>query len=277
MTATTYFNAPASNNSSLTPEYLTLLKRPFAKSDHEFLKEFVYLTEEAICNRIEEVDPAWTFELQRVERQANQCVVCARLTICGVSREGVGMQTINDKGVGEPEKGAATDALKRCARLFGIGRYLLDAPGKDQFDRWLANLQKGVTNAPTQPTQQPATVRGAGIPPTPEKPTDPIIPASWIDEDGAWKAFLKSANDKLALSEKSVLEALEFFASTKIEDWHTDRLWASAAIIAYAKDYDSPAIKDYIDTLPGKKEANFKLLQMAAQIAIAHFQSTEVT
>jgi hypothetical protein len=124
----------------LTAEDLTVLRRPFAKEDHEFIKGFVYITEKAICERIEEVDPAWQFEIYEIKRsEVGEAVVSSALTIKGSTRYGVGMQKHNDKA-GEAEKGAATDALKRAARLFGVGRYLLEAPNEQAFDRWLKSL-----------------------------------------------------------------------------------------------------------------------------------------
>lgn len=127
---------------ALTPEQLETFKRPFLYADHEFTRGFVYITEEAITARIEEVDPAWEFNVMTTSRADNQAVCHARLTVCGVTRDGVGMQQVMEKA-GEPEKGAATDALKRAARLFGIGRYLLGAPKEGrEFDQWLAQEQK---------------------------------------------------------------------------------------------------------------------------------------
>lgn len=126
---------------SLTQQDVEALRRKFQPQEHEFLQEFAYITEGAIANRIEEVDPSWSFEIISIYTRDNQAVVNARMTIKGVSRDGVGMQVIMEKGKSEPEKGAATDALKRCARLFGIGRYLLDLPGnvKDMasLSKWL--------------------------------------------------------------------------------------------------------------------------------------------
>jgi len=127
---------------SLQETELQKLKRAFPRAAHEFVNNFVYLTEAAIADRIEEIDPSWTFELLDKGRIADQAIVHARMTIKSISRDGIGMQKINEKA-GEPEKGAATDALKRCARLFGIGRYLLDAPKEGgEFDKWLAYQQK---------------------------------------------------------------------------------------------------------------------------------------
>lgn len=152
----------------LTPETLASLKRAFPYADHEFIKGFVYLSEEAICDRIEEVDPSWSFDILRAYREGDQSICAARLSVCGVSRDCVGMQKVMENA-GEPEKGAATDALKRGARLFGIGRYLLAAPKeKDGFDKWLAGEQK--KSNPT-PAPQPSLTVVPGGKATPSVPS----------------------------------------------------------------------------------------------------------
>lgn len=120
----------------LTKKDLEILQRPFAANEHEFLKGKAYITEGAITDRIEMVDPAW--ELEQISLfnrpESNQVICTMRLTINGVHRDGVGMSQVTKLKSGEgeaneAEKAAATDALKRAARLFGIGRYLLDLPG----------------------------------------------------------------------------------------------------------------------------------------------------
>ena len=130
---------------ALTPEQLRILQRPFELDDHEFLEargqKLAYLKEDAVTARLEQADPSFTFEIIRLRREADQTICEARLTVCGVWRDGVGMQ-----GAGEADKGAATDALKRAARLFGVGRYLLNAPKNErEFKTWLANLTSGVS------------------------------------------------------------------------------------------------------------------------------------
>lgn len=119
----------------LTKDDLNILKQPFAASEHEFLKGNAYITEAAITERIEQIDPAWTLEQVSMFNRAdsNQVVCTMRLTIKGVWRDGVGMSQITklksgDGEANEAEKSAATDAMKRAARLFGIGRYLLSLP-----------------------------------------------------------------------------------------------------------------------------------------------------
>lgn len=135
----------------LTKDDLVILQRPFTQDEHEFLNKsgqnLAYLTEDAVALRLEEIDPSWSFDILSIERSGDQSIVRAVLTVKGVSRAGVGMQKVEDKH-GEAEKGAATDALKRCARLFGIGRYLLGAPkNQGDFNKWLAKLSGTPTSS----------------------------------------------------------------------------------------------------------------------------------
>lgn len=150
---------------ALTNEDLQTLARPFRFADHSFLRGFVYLSEEAITARIEEVDTSWGWAILDSRVENNRSVYTGRLTINGVSKDGVGMQKIDD--VGESDKGASTDALKRAARLFGVGRYLLGAPkgsgdeASPAFKTWLAEQQKAAgvgvpTAAPANASPAPA-------------------------------------------------------------------------------------------------------------------------
>lgn len=131
---------------TLTAEDIKTLKRPFAAKHHEFLNGLAYIGEALVTARIEEVDPAWQFEITSVNRSNDIVTVQARLRIKNVTRDNVGMAKViaskSGSEANEAEKSAATDALKRCARLFGIGRYLLTLPDnvKDtaSLERWLA-------------------------------------------------------------------------------------------------------------------------------------------
>jgi hypothetical protein len=145
----------------ITPEQSAALKDYFPVKAHEFLNGNTYIAEEAITNRLDEVDPSWSWELTSEYTRDSQCIAVGRMTVCGVSRDGVGMQptkitkkdgTIIDGT--EPEKSAATDALKRAARLFGIGRYILEM-GKAVSDyrsleQWLYQRQNNVTPLASQ-------------------------------------------------------------------------------------------------------------------------------
>jgi len=137
----------------LTAEQFAILVAPFAPEEHYFLRGFIYLKETPICQRIEDVDLGWEWRVEEIGRfdgkdaMAN-CV--GHLTICGVTRSGVGGQAVlldkNDTEIGEVEKGAETDALKRAARKFGIGRYMLECPKNvkgygNELNTWLSQVE----------------------------------------------------------------------------------------------------------------------------------------
>lgn len=153
---------------TLTSEHMSTLKAPFDIADHEWLQGNAYITESAITNRIEEVDPAWQFEILSTINRESQIVVTARMTVCNVSRDGIGMASIimkNDREMNEPEKSAATDALKRCARLFGVGRYLLDLPANVRDENGLRRFLGDTPSAPPaapQPTAPDASIKTLG-------------------------------------------------------------------------------------------------------------------
>lgn len=145
---------------TLSKEDLAILQRPFPLNAHTFNKRgFCYVKEAFVTARLEEVDPAWQFEIVGVHRTGvgdQLAVVTARLTLKGSSRSSTGMQAVeytNQKDAqgnttgkteteaGEAEKGATTDALRRCARLFGVGRYILamgdSVKNPKQLEDWL--------------------------------------------------------------------------------------------------------------------------------------------
>jgi hypothetical protein len=86
----------------------------------------VYTEEDPVSERLDTIDPNWTFEIRDKVINGNAATVYARLTVCGVARDCVGEGKSGNPG--DAQKGAATDALKRGARLFGVGRYLKKAP-----------------------------------------------------------------------------------------------------------------------------------------------------
>lgn len=140
---------------TLTSEHVEVLTARFQAHEHEILRGFVYITEDAITPRLTAVDPCWSWEVVNVYTRENQAVAVGRLTVCGVVRDGIGMATIMEKGA-EAEKSAVTDALKRAARLFGIGAYLLSAP-QNMTDKKLAEWLSGKpAPAPSAASEPPA-------------------------------------------------------------------------------------------------------------------------
>ena len=150
----------------ITQDDFAKLSAPFAAKDHEFNRGFIYIEETAICARIEEVDLSWEWKTIEVTRADDVAYVVGALTINGVTRYGTGQQVIQrdakgGESVGEATKGATTDAMKRAARLFGIGRYLLQCPSSvkgegPELNRWLASLsgsKRPVSDLPSTPAK----------------------------------------------------------------------------------------------------------------------------
>lgn len=84
-----------------------------------------YVDARAVMDRLDAVCPnAWGFEIEVIPNTPTPTVK-GRLTVLGVVREDIG-----EAGEGEAGtlKAAASDALKRCAVHFGVGRYLYDLP-----------------------------------------------------------------------------------------------------------------------------------------------------
>lgn len=174
----------------LTKEDLQILQAPFAFDDHEFINGFVYIREDAIMARIEEVDPGANIIARSQPLDIHitgeidlhiQVSVIVDLTVCNVTRSGIGTANVvykqyrdnagnvnRESIVNEAYKSAVTDALKRAARLFGVGRYLLQAPKERDFARWLSGLNgQPIQSAPNnqrripqpQPTAQGEVIK----------------------------------------------------------------------------------------------------------------------
>lgn len=116
----------------ITKDDLKTLARPFPESVigvkcQAISKErtrallVLYVSHTHVQSRLDEVDPSWVSEVIE-ERRTNVVNVRMRLTVKGITRENV--------GEGEDPKSAYSDALKRCAMLFGVARYLYELETK---------------------------------------------------------------------------------------------------------------------------------------------------
>lgn len=232
-------------NSGLTSEFVAILTAPFAPEDHEFNRGFIYISEEAICQRIELVDPSWEWRVETMTYENDMATVIGILSICGVVRYGTGQQLaqIDKNGkesVGESRKGATTDALKRAARLFGIGRYLLQCP-KDvkgngpELNKWLASL--GKKSAPQAET--PAPQRSAA---------SPVAPKDQFQDRGIVEEFVKAwaANGATIADIQAALKVV------KLSEWTGGLKSAHEAVRAYM----AKLIPDADAQRQASKEAN---------------------
>lgn len=85
-----------------------------------------YVDAREVQERLDEVAgiSGWSFTLEPLVVEGGELKVArGRLTLFGVSKDDVGTASTF-----EPSKGTASDALKRAAVMWGIGRYLYDLP-----------------------------------------------------------------------------------------------------------------------------------------------------
>jgi hypothetical protein len=116
----------------LTKEILNQLGQPFGADEVEFLPKaqsngkalgLAYIDARVVMRRLDEVVPGdWSFDFDLLDAQGK--MVRGRLTVCGVTRCDAGEADREE----ETLKSAVSDALKRAAVHFGIGRYLYHLP-----------------------------------------------------------------------------------------------------------------------------------------------------
>lgn len=82
-----------------------------------------YLDARRVMDRLDAVvgPEGWSDQYERLGQGTNGCAVKCRLTILGLSKE--------DAGVGDTFRAACSDALKRAAVKFGVGRELYAPSG----------------------------------------------------------------------------------------------------------------------------------------------------
>jgi hypothetical protein len=123
----------------ITREDVQKLKAPLPLEEGHEVREatvgedwaqwLVYTEEDPVKERLDDVDPNWTWVITDKHYGDKFVTIYGTLTVLGVSRDCVGDGTTKkSEPSGDAEKGAATDALKRGARLFGVGLYLKNAP-----------------------------------------------------------------------------------------------------------------------------------------------------
>lgn len=117
----------------LTREILEQLRKPFPASKISFKCQtkpnekgnslvVAYIDARDVMERLDEVvGPDWS---DRYEKAGTAKGLVCYLTVCGVTRADVG----DDDNENEAVKSAYSDAFKRAAVKFGVGRFLYDLP-----------------------------------------------------------------------------------------------------------------------------------------------------
>jgi hypothetical protein len=163
--------------SNLTPEKAEALRRPFPPETVGKLPKggvmLDYVGHAAVTDRLLVVDPEWSWEPMAVDATGLPAIDGAgnlwiRLTICGVTRLGV--------GDGKNAKEAIGDAIRNAAMRFGVA---LDLWAKENLVEFEQAVRASHTEAPPDPPAEPPATRRMSRPPR-QTPTDeaPPEPAS---------------------------------------------------------------------------------------------------
>jgi hypothetical protein len=116
------------------------LEKPNAKGVVSCL---VYIDSRLAAERLSAVDPGWSSEYEVLAGPDQHMPVVCKLTVHGVTREGVG-QNAGPAKDDKHAKMAFSDALKRAAVEFGVGASLYAMPrfAVDAQGYWIGNNQK---------------------------------------------------------------------------------------------------------------------------------------
>lgn len=121
-----------------------LLEKPFDKEQIKqrkgnFGDMIDYVETHAVIQRLNEAfEGQWSFEIITQETTAQEVIVSGKLTAEGVSKSQFGSNKISLSkqgeiiSVGDDWKAAASDCLKKCASLFGIGLHLYGGTEKTE-------------------------------------------------------------------------------------------------------------------------------------------------
>lgn len=110
-----------------------------------------YIDTPTAIRRLNRVCGNWSWKINTVDFRNNLCIVTGTLTIPGLgSRDGIGVQMVNEKGGEDLVKGGSSDALKKAATLFGMA---LELYGPDYEGGESDRQQQRRQSAPPQREQ----------------------------------------------------------------------------------------------------------------------------
>ena len=120
------------------------LEKPFGKEQIKqrkgnFGDMIDYVETHAVIQRLNDAfEGQWSFEIMTQETTNTEVIVSGKLTADGVSKTQFGSNKISLSkqgeiiSVGDDWKAAASDCLKKCASLYGVGLHLYGAEKKEQ-------------------------------------------------------------------------------------------------------------------------------------------------
>jgi hypothetical protein len=129
-----------------------------------------YIEGWAVIERLNQAFEAdWTFEIEKHEILENEVLVLGKLSAGGVTKTQFGSseitrdeQTSKPLSIGDDFKAAATDAVKKCASLLGVGLHLYNGNGRTSRRESGERVESGETGKTVPEQSAPATNQTAG-------------------------------------------------------------------------------------------------------------------
>ena len=129
-----------------------------------------YAESSTVIQRLNDVlEGRWSFEILNYQVDPDEVIVKGQLTVASLVKQQFGGSKITrQKESGEPVsisddlKAAASDCLKKCASLFGVGLYLYSSGNGHKPQRNIGNRNDRVTNK--EITELFSTCKANGIP-----------------------------------------------------------------------------------------------------------------
>ncbi len=176
-----------------------------------------YVDARWVAERLDDAaDGDWSFTWENLGLLGDRITIKGILTVCGVTRQDVGEHMLQDRGNIDPYKSAVSDALKRAAVLFGVGRELYRMESQ-----W---VKKADGKYPAPVHQKPPTRQ-----PTQELTQEPEH-EDWVNDPAIVKDFFSWTGEEKGLTNKEALEAL---GVTDINQYKGTKKDALVAINSY--------------------------------------------
>jgi hypothetical protein len=207
----------------MTDEKVAALRKPFDKKSVGKLPkggaQLDYVGHAAVTDRLLAIDPLWSWEPMATDERGLPITdakgnLWIRLTICGVTRIGV--------GDGPSAKVVIGDAIRNAAMRFGVA---LDLWSKEELE----SVDHGEVYKATAADNEPTTYRRPPAPPPPDEDAEPAITPDQLKT-------LQTLASKLDMSRETRLAGLTQIAGRPITTAN-DLLFteASAAIKSLAE------------------------------------------
>jgi len=143
-----------------------LLEKPFEKEQIKqrkgsFGDMIDYVEAHAVIQRLNDAfDGNWSFEIITNEKQGEEIVVLGKLSADGVSKMQFGSKkiTFNSKTgevvcLGDDIKAAASDCLKKCSTLLGVGLHLYSDREEQPKEKDMSKMSKSKAKDTVSETQ----------------------------------------------------------------------------------------------------------------------------